>query len=181
MCVAIPKIFPVVFRLDAGRAGDDGLEIRVSRGQLKHHRQVIADFLAAASGQDSEDGTIVEPMMLPEIRFLRFGKVRGDGIDRRIADVIHRIVQLPIKIGLEGQDTEHPIDITPYVPYPILLPSPYLRRYVIIHRNAQLGLHVPRNLQVEARIIHQNDDIRPVRPNLFLAPAHIAQNRSEVH
>mgnify|MGYP006996850960 CR=1 FL=1 len=52
--------------------------------------------------------------------------VIGYGVYRRISYVIYRIIKLPEKLGLERQDAEHTIYITPEVPDAVLFPGPYL-------------------------------------------------------
>ena len=49
--------------------------------------------------------------------------VIGYGVYRRISYVIYRIIKLPEKLGLERQDAEHTIYITPEVPDAVLFPG----------------------------------------------------------
>lgn len=76
--------------------------------------------------------------------------VIGYGVYRRISYVIYRIIKLPEKLGLERQDAEHTIYITPEVPDAVLFLGPYLGGYIVIYRETQLGFHIFGDLQVES-------------------------------
>ena len=64
--------------------------------------------------------------------------VIGYGVYRRISYVIYRIIKLPEKLGLERQDAEHTIYITPEVPDAVLFPRSILGDIVVIYRETQL-------------------------------------------
>ena len=80
--------------------------------------------------------------------------VIGDGVYGRVSYVIYRIIKLPEKLGLERQDAEHTIYITPEVPDAVLFPGPYLGGYIVIYRETQLGFHIFGDLQVESRVVN---------------------------
>ena len=83
---------------------------------------------------------------------------------------------LLIERDLERKDGKHLVNISlnPFdAPF---FPCPYLRRDVIINGNVRVGMNILGNIEIESRIIYQNNDIRLPCNNIFFARRHVAQN-----
>ena len=105
----------------------------------------------------------------------------SDFIGGGVADIMDGIVVLAFEeIDLEGQDGEEFIDIAFDVLDAILLPRPDLGRDVIIN-----GYVCPRfykfcNLQIETRIVDQNDTVRLPRKDILFTHPHVPQYRRKM-
>ena len=88
---------------------------------------------------------------------------------------------MPLKeIHLKRKNREKFIHIPLDVLYPIFLPSPNLRRYIIIHRNVCMLLHKFGNLQIKSWIIYQNYHIWIPSNNILLAKLHVLENGAQM-
>ena len=88
---------------------------------------------------------------------------------------------MPLKeIHLKRKNREKFIHIPLDVLYPIFLPSPNLRRYIIINRNICMLLHKFGNLQIKSWIIYQNYHIRIPIYDILLAKLHILENGAQM-
>ena len=90
------------------------------------------------------------------------------------------MVLLLKKVNLKGEYGEEAVNRRADVLDAVLLPRPYLGRDVIIDGADGLRLNEFRNLEVEARIVHQNDAVRAPRGNLLLAARHAFENGAQV-
>ena len=75
---------------------------------------------------------------------------------------------------LERQDGEQLIHIAADLFDTILLPSPYLRRDIVIDGTETLFLHVFRDTEVKTWVIHEDHRIGSPCGNILLALAHVA-------
>ena len=180
--IRVADILPVIFQFQAGSTGNHRLVARIGGCHLQHGRKVVFDLLTAATCQQRQYGAFVQLFVLTEcIRSGRlFLPIAGNRIDRRIAHIVHRIVEIAEKLHFERQDAEHPVHVATEILDTILFPSPYLRRDIIVDRQPQLRLYIFGNLQIEPRIIDQDHHIGPVLPDFLLAGFHVVQDRTEI-
>ncbi len=80
------------------------------------------------------------------------------------------------EIHLEGQDGEEFIDIATDIFDAVLLPSPDLRGDVVIDGDVCPRFYIFCNLQVETRIVHEDDAVRLPRVDILLTELHILQD-----
>ena len=102
-------------------------------------------------------------------------------IDRRISYILHRIIVLGIKRNLERKNGIKSVYIPTDTLYPPFLPSPNLRRDIIINRNTQTTLHILGYFQIETRIIYQYNHIGTKCGNILFTQTHVRQNFIEIH
>ena len=180
--IRITDILLIISQFQAGSTGNYGLVARIGGCHLQHGRKVVFDFLAATTRQQRQYGTAVQPFVLAEsIRADHlFFPIVGNRIDRRITHIVHRVVKASEKLHFERQNTEHTVHIATEILDTILLPSPYLRRDIIVDRHPQLLLYIFGYLQIESRIIDQNHHIGPILPDFLLASFHVVQDRTKI-
>ena len=84
------------------------------------------------------------------------------------------------EVHLKGENGEKAVNRGADVLDAVFLPRPNLGRDVIIDGADGLRLNEFRNLEVEARIVHQNDAVRAPRGNLLLAARHAFEDGAQV-
>ena len=148
--------------------------------QRGHQRQVVADLVPAAAGQQGDDRALVEGVAAAELLGRRERRPPGlDGVDERVAlengrDAVFR------EIGaLEGEDDEEPVDVSADRLHPPFAPRPDLRGDVI--EGADAVLFGPAgHLHVESRIVHQNNNIRLPGNNISFTTLHICKDSAQM-
>ncbi len=175
--------FLVKLRLDARRPGDDPDVLREIVRRAEHGGEIVADLLLAAARQDGDDGSfrlqLVSRAEIPIVPRARFAET-ADGVERRVAHVVHRVIQALEKRHLEGQDAEHAVDVAAEGLDPVALPGPDLGRYIIMYGNTQLLVHEAGHFQVETGVIDQDHHVGAIGADVVLAGAEVAQDRPEV-
>ena len=104
-----------------------------------------------------------------------------DFVHRRIAYVRNRVVVLLLKeVHLKGEYGEKAVNRGTDVLDAVHLPCLNFGRDVVIDGANVLRLNEFRNLEVEARIVHQNDAIGAPCGNLLLTARHAFENGAQV-
>ena len=91
---------------------------------------------------------------------------------RGISHVGHLIAMSLIERNFEGENRIHPVDIFLDTLHPILLPRPHLGGDEIMHRNMK-PMGIFRQLEVEPRIVHQDQCIRLILTQQTAGTLHI--------
>ena len=84
------------------------------------------------------------------------------------------------EIHLEGEDGEEFVDIATDVLDAVFLPSPDFRGDVVIDGDVCPRFYIFGDLQVEARIVHQDDAVRLPRLDILFAELHVLQDGRKV-
>ena len=173
----------IEFRIDARSSGYHKLILRKRTRSLHHTREVILDFLLTASRQKCDNWTRrFQIQALAELLF-RFSIRTQETVYRiytRVAYIIYRIMVTIEEINLERKYGKQLIYITTYILNAIFLPSPYLRRYIIIYRYLSMLFDVSGYLKIEPRIIYQYQHVRLPRFDVVLASVHIAEYSTQM-
>ena len=173
----------VIFRSNGRSASQNKLVAGESRSRLQHIRQVIFYLLFSASCQKCNNRFILQLIIrnkLSRIFRMRF-LIGRHFIHRRIPHIMDRIVMLSFKeLHFKRKNGEQLVHITLYILDAVFFPSPYLRRYIIIYGNLRLCVDKLGDIQIESRIIYQNDNIRIPGNDIFLATSHIGKDSTQM-
>ena len=85
------------------------------------------------------------------------------------------------ELHLEGQDAKQLIDVALDPLDAVLLPSPDLRSNIVIDRTDMVGMHVLRDVKIEARVVNKDDHIGFPFADVALGIAHVLQDGGQVH
>ena len=100
----------------------------------------------------------------------------GHLIYRRISHIMNGISMSLEKSYLKRKYGKKLVHISFYILDPILFPCPNLGRDIIINRYLCFRMHKLSNIEIKARIIHQNDHIGRPRHDVLLASLHVGKN-----
>ena len=98
----------------------------------------------------------------------------------RITHIMNRVLMSGKKLNLKRQDGKQFVHIPLDIFNPILFPSPYFRRNIIVDRYFRLLLYKLGYFQVKAGIIHQNHYIRSPTNNVLLTFFHIPKDSTQM-
>ncbi len=91
-------------------------------GRSREHRQQRPDLLAAAAGQQADQGAArVDSVQPGEPVAVQRGPHR---VHERVADKVHRHPVAGVELTFERQDDEHPVDQPADGAHPALAPRP---------------------------------------------------------
>lgn len=176
----------IEFLLDRRGAGNDQRValFGVGRGGPAHTRQVVFDFLLTAAGEQGNHRAfrrqveaVAEFIMCLSVVF----PVVCDFVDSGVANIVDRVVVFTFEeVYLKRQDGEERVNVAPDVLYTVFFPSPYLRRNVVEYGNAHVLTDKTGNLQVEPRVVNQNDDVGVQALDGLFARAEVVHDGREV-
>ena len=182
-------ILLVIGIIDRRCASEHELIVFEALCRLNHRRQIVLDLLSAAACEESDDGFLLQAMTTAEllerlmIRVAETGYLFSGGVAYIVDGVM---VFLLVEVLLERQYGEEFVDITLDGVYAPFLPSPYLRRDVIedfgrrLQGGCQLLLDVLGNLEIEARIVDEDDGVGSPAGNVLLTHLHIAEDGGQM-
>ena len=179
----IRKIMVIEFQINARSSGYHKLILRKRTRSFHHTQEIVLDFLLTASRQKCDNWARrfqIQALAKLLFRFSIRTQETVYSIHTRVAYIIYRIMVTIEKINLERKYGKQLIHITTYILDSILLPSPYLRRYIIIYRYLSMLFDVSGYLKIESRIIHQYQHIRLPRFDVVLASVHIAEYSTQM-
>ena len=153
--------------------GQDKLIIRKSGSSLQHIRQIIFDFLFPATGKKSDNKVLL---------IFRMSCLIGCHlIHRRVSYIVNGVLMLSFEeFHFKRKNGEKLIYISFYILDTVFFPRPYLRRNIIVNRYLCLCVDKFGNIQIESRIIYQNDNIRIPGNDIFLATSHIGKDSTQM-
>lgn len=153
-------------------------------GGLDHRGQVVLDLLTARAGQQGNDRTVgIELPAAAEVgaRLMIAGTEGVHLLDGGIADIVDLVMMLVlVERHLEGQDGEQLADIAADAADAPLLPCPDLRRDVIVHGYPSMGMHILRDVEVEARVVDEDHHIGLPGRDVALAHGHVPENGAQM-
>ena len=150
--------------------------------RLYHRRQIVLDFLQSATSQQSQYRAMAVQVVLPAelSKSLRISSPEFPHLlSRRIAHIMDGIMMLLLIEGhLERQDGEHLGNVALDASDTPFLPGPNLGRDIVISGDIRLLFQELSDIQVEAGIIHQDDNIRLPFDDILLTQFHVGENRT---
>ena len=174
----------IILILNGRRTSQNHLEILKPFSYLNHGRQIILDFLQPATRQQSQDWSMnIKLILCTEL--LKWLLISGTEfihlLRSRITYIMYRIVMFfLIERHLERQDREHLGNVSPNATDSPFLPSPYLRRNIIISRDIRLLFQELSNIEIKAGIIHQDNYIRFPFHDIILTHLHVGKDGSQM-
>ena len=84
------------------------------------------------------------------------------------------------KLNLKRENGEKLIYISSYIFDAIFFPCPNLGRNIVINRNLRFRMHKLGNIEIKARIIHQNNNIRRPCHDVLLTSLHVGKDGSQM-
>ena len=150
------------------RTGNDDVIAAHLRHGGEHAGQIVRNLCATASGQKQQGGFALRRRI--------FGDEIVHFIETRIAHIVHPVAVAAVEIHLEGQDAVEMVHIGLDEADAPFLPGPNLRRDVVVDGNVGVLFDPLGNLEIEARIVHQNEAVGPPRSDVAPTLAHAAQN-----
>ena len=102
-------------------------------------------------------------------------------LGRGITDIMDGVTVLAlVEVNLERKDREHLVHVATDVLDAPLFPRPYLGRDIIIDRYGGVGTHILGYVEVEARIVDQNDHVGRPLHDVALTHLHVAQDGAQM-
>ena len=122
-----------------------------------------------AAGQETDHGVFgIDPEAGLCLRPLHAG---SDFVHQRVAHETDRDAVSFVEGRLEGKQYRHPVHALRDLFHPVFPPGPYLGADVMQHRDPQ-PLRMARQAQVEAGVVHGDQQVRPLLPQQTL---HLSQ------
>ena len=164
---------------------DEAIAVGEGLGGSKHTWQIVADFLLAAAAEDGDDGgsfrNFLKCAINRSVQLWGLSLVFRHFIHGGIADVVNGVVVLAFEeIDFEGKNGEYLVHVTSNGLDAPFLPRPQLGGDVIIDGTELAVVNVACYLQVEAGVVHEDDDIGMPGGKVVLALAHAAQDGAGV-
>ena len=165
----------IIYRLDArGPCDDDMIVLLESLHGLEHRRQIVLDLLFPRACQKRDQLFTFHFSLFISQELAHF-------VSRRIPHIMDGIMMLLLEeIDLEGEDREELIDIATDVLDAVFLPCPDLWRDIIVDGDICPRFYIFSNLQIKARIIHEDHTVRLPCRDILLTHLHIAEYRWQV-
>ena len=102
-------------------------------------------------------------------------------IHRRVSYIVNGVLMLSFEeLYFKRKNGEKFVYISFYILDAILFPGPYLRRNIIINRDLCLCMDKLGYIQIESRIVHQNNNIRLPGNNVFFTTLHICKDSAQM-
>ena len=156
----------------------------VGQRRAAHGQQVALHLLRAAAGQQGDDGARGVEARAGGKGLEALAVRRAEGghlVDRGVAHVRHGVVVFLLeKVGFEGQDGEQAVDVSAYGLDASLLPGPYFGRNVVENGADGRAVDVAGHLQVEARVVDEDDSVGLPAADGLLAALHAGEDARQV-